>query len=178
MTEPAAKDNRRILIIGGGDYLGSLMTGFFLEAGYEVTVFNRLMFGLEPLRPLKSRKGFFLIREDFRNLSAVSSAVRGKDAVILLAALVGETAGNLDPYETVAVNYLVTLNLQVITTLLPVHYGGHPVEMDAFIALAERYHLRLVEDAAHALGASYRGKPVGAWGLWKKSSRDTTWSSV
>lgn len=111
MIEMAARNGRRVLIVGGGGYLGTVMSGVFLKAGYEVTVFDRLTFGLEPLRLLKSRKGFTLIREDMRNLSAVSSAIRGKDAVVLLAALVGEAACNLDPYETVDVNYLAARNL-------------------------------------------------------------------
>jgi len=48
-----------------------------------------------------------------------------------------------------------------ITTLLPVHYGGHPVELEAFWSLAEQYGLNILEDAAHAIGAYYQGKPVG-----------------
>ena len=45
--------------------------------------------------------------------------------------------------------------------LLPVHYGGHPCEMDAFAVLAREHGLAVVEDAAHAIGASYRGRKVG-----------------
>ncbi len=48
--------------------------------------------------------------------------------------------------------------------LLPVHYGGHPCDMDALNALARSRGLAMVEDAAHAVGASYRGKPVGSLG--------------
>ncbi len=48
--------------------------------------------------------------------------------------------------------------------LLPVHYGGHPCEMDALMELARRHELKVVEDAAHALGASFRGRPVGSIG--------------
>ena len=49
----------------------------------------------------------------------------------------------------------------VITTLLPVHYGGHPVDLKAFWELAEEFRLNILEDAAHALGALYQGQPVG-----------------
>jgi dTDP-4-amino-4,6-dideoxygalactose transaminase len=46
--------------------------------------------------------------------------------------------------------------------VIPVHYGGQPAEMDAIHQLADPGGILLVEDAAHALGASYRGTPVGA----------------
>lgn len=46
--------------------------------------------------------------------------------------------------------------------LLPVDYGGHAAELDAFAALADRHGLVVIEDACHALGAEYRGRPVGS----------------
>jgi hypothetical protein len=46
--------------------------------------------------------------------------------------------------------------------IMPVHLMGKPAEMDAIMALAQKYNLVVVEDAAHALGATYRGKPIGA----------------
>ena len=46
--------------------------------------------------------------------------------------------------------------------LLPVHLYGHPCEMDALLALAQQHHLAIVEDAAHALPARYKGRLIGA----------------
>jgi perosamine synthetase len=51
-----------------------------------------------------------------------------------------------------------------IGALLPVHALGHPVDMDPLLALAERYELPVVEDAAEALGASYKGRAPGTFG--------------
>jgi dTDP-4-amino-4,6-dideoxygalactose transaminase len=48
--------------------------------------------------------------------------------------------------------------------LLPVHYSGHPAEMDALRALADRHGLALIEDAAHAIPARYKGRLVGSGG--------------
>ncbi len=48
--------------------------------------------------------------------------------------------------------------------IVAVHYGGCGCEMDALRAIADRHGLALVEDAAHALGASYRDKPLGGFG--------------
>lgn len=48
--------------------------------------------------------------------------------------------------------------------ILPVHYAGWPCAMDALNAIAQRHGLAVIEDAAHGLGATYRGRAVGALG--------------
>lgn len=45
--------------------------------------------------------------------------------------------------------------------VVPVHFGGHPCDMRPIKALSERYGFRILEDAAHALGATYFGEPIG-----------------
>ncbi len=49
--------------------------------------------------------------------------------------------------------------------IIVVHFGGEPADMDAFRSLADRYHVALIEDAAHAHGAVWRGLPVGNFGV-------------
>ncbi len=46
--------------------------------------------------------------------------------------------------------------------VLPVHFAGQPCDMETIQALASKHGLRLIEDAAHALPASYRGRPIGS----------------
>jgi dTDP-4-amino-4,6-dideoxygalactose transaminase len=48
--------------------------------------------------------------------------------------------------------------------ILPVHYAGYPCDMDRILDIAQRYGLKVIEDAAHALPASYKGRPVGTLG--------------
>jgi dTDP-4-amino-4,6-dideoxygalactose transaminase len=48
--------------------------------------------------------------------------------------------------------------------IMAVHYGGIPVDLAAFRALGERHGIAIIEDAAHALGARYDGKLIGAEG--------------
>ncbi|MBN2467240.1 MAG: DegT/DnrJ/EryC1/StrS family aminotransferase, partial [Deltaproteobacteria bacterium] len=45
--------------------------------------------------------------------------------------------------------------------IIPVHLAGHPCDMDSVTALAQKYHLTVIEDAAHALEAAYREKKIG-----------------
>jgi len=46
--------------------------------------------------------------------------------------------------------------------IIPVHYAGHPAEMDALTTLADAHGLQIIEDAAHALPAAYKGQKIGA----------------
>lgn len=46
--------------------------------------------------------------------------------------------------------------------ILPVHYAGHPVELDTIYAIAEKFNLAVIEDAAHAFPAKYKGKYIGS----------------
>jgi hypothetical protein len=48
--------------------------------------------------------------------------------------------------------------------LMPVHFSGLAVDMDPVNALAERHGLRVIEDAAHAIGTRYRGRLIGSFG--------------
>jgi len=46
--------------------------------------------------------------------------------------------------------------------IIPVHYGGQPCDLDAIYDIAARYNLPIVEDAAHAVGATYHGYKIGS----------------
>ncbi len=65
---------------------------------------------------------------------------------------------NLDPRD---VERKVNRRTRVI---VPVHLGGRPVDMDPLLELARRRGILVVEDAAHAFGARYKGRPAGTLG--------------
>ena len=48
--------------------------------------------------------------------------------------------------------------------IIVVHYGGHPCDMDAVLDIAQRHNLKVIEDAAHACGAEYKGRRIGSIG--------------
>ncbi|MCC7523897.1 MAG: DegT/DnrJ/EryC1/StrS aminotransferase family protein, partial [Chitinophagaceae bacterium] len=49
--------------------------------------------------------------------------------------------------------------------IMPVHLYGHPADMNAINAIAEKHNLLVIEDAAEAHGASIHGRKVGNWGV-------------
>jgi len=48
--------------------------------------------------------------------------------------------------------------------IMPVHFAGLPVDLDAVYTLAQKHSLRVVEDCAHAIGAEYNNKRIGSFG--------------
>jgi dTDP-4-amino-4,6-dideoxygalactose transaminase len=48
--------------------------------------------------------------------------------------------------------------------IMPVHFAGLPVDMEKLYGLAAKHGLRVVEDAAHAIGSRFAGKPIGSFG--------------
>ncbi|WP_029421614.1 UDP-4-amino-4,6-dideoxy-N-acetyl-beta-L-altrosamine transaminase [Alicyclobacillus macrosporangiidus] len=65
---------------------------------------------------------------------------------------------NIDPD---AVKACITPRTKAI---LPVHYTGQPADMDEILSIAKRHGLMVIEDAAHALGATYKGRRIGTLG--------------
>ena len=71
-------------------------------------------------------------------------------------------SGTTNPNMTVAdIEPLINERTRVIVV---VHYAGVACDMDAIMALAEKHHLLVVEDAAHSIDSFYKGKPLGSIG--------------
>lgn len=62
---------------------------------------------------------------------------------------------NIDPAD---IQRKITSRTKAI---VPVHFAGHPAAMTEILGIARQHGLKVLEDAAHALPASYRGKPIG-----------------
>ncbi|MCU7729738.1 aminotransferase class I/II-fold pyridoxal phosphate-dependent enzyme [Actinoplanes sp. KI2] len=85
---------------------------------------------------------------------ATASAAAMRGATVVFADVEDETA-NLDP---AAVEAAVTDRTRAIAA---VDYAGHPAEYDALRKIAEPLDAVLIGDAAHAIGSTYHGRPVG-----------------
>ena len=51
-----------------------------------------------------------------------------------------------------------------LKAIIPVHFGGHPCDMDSILELATKNSLKVVEDAAHAIPTRYKGRLIGTFG--------------
>lgn len=49
--------------------------------------------------------------------------------------------------------------------IMPVHLTGRPAKMDKILSIAKKHNLHVIEDAAQAVGAKFKGKPVGSFGI-------------
>lgn len=101
----------RVLVTGGAGYVGSMLVPALLEAGHEVRVLDNLTWGVEPLLGPWSNPAFSFLRGDVRDPEDRAAAVAGMDAVVHLAAIVGDPACAREPELARAVNLDATLEL-------------------------------------------------------------------
>ncbi len=94
-----------VLVVGGAGYIGSVLTKQLLEKGYRVRVLDMGMFGHESLQTLAGHSRLEIISGDFRNVEDVVRALRNIDAVVHLAAIVGDPACALDKEASITMNY-------------------------------------------------------------------------
>lgn len=95
----------KIVVTGGAGYLGSVLSLALLECGHEVRIVDNLMYGGHGLLPLVGHPRFRFRRTDIRDSRAVASALDGADAIVHLAAIVGDPACARVPDVACAVNY-------------------------------------------------------------------------
>jgi nucleoside-diphosphate-sugar epimerase len=87
----------KILITGGAGYIGSTLTPFLLAAGHQVRVLDYLAYGGQSLLGVWAHPGFEFIPGDIRDREVVRMAVGDRDAVVHLAAIVGDPACSREP---------------------------------------------------------------------------------
>lgn len=107
-AEPHKEGIRKVLLIGGAGYLGSVLCRKLLSQGYQVRVLDNLTYGDWGIRELYEKKNFEFLKGDIRNISEVVEAIKGVDAVVHLAAIVGDPACSKNPEETIEINHLAT----------------------------------------------------------------------
>ncbi|MBC7223028.1 MAG: aminotransferase class I/II-fold pyridoxal phosphate-dependent enzyme, partial [Anaerolineae bacterium] len=92
-----------------------------------------------------------------RTFVATAAAVVHQNAVPIFA--------DIDPATyTISVESVRSLITPRTKAIIPVHLAGHPADMDPLMELAEEHGLVVIEDAAQAPGARYKGRPVGSVG--------------
>jgi nucleoside-diphosphate-sugar epimerase len=95
---------QRVLVIGGGGYIGSALVPRLLNAGMSVTVLDIFTFGKHALEKCKGHPELTIISGDFRDIVKLVTIIRGFDNVIHLGGLVGDPACAVDEKLTVDIN--------------------------------------------------------------------------
>lgn len=99
-------NSKKVLVIGGAGYLGSVLVPKLLKLGYKVRILDNLMYGSDHLGPIIKHPNCELLEGDIRNISTLVLALSDVDAAINLAAIVGDPACKNDPESAIETNYL------------------------------------------------------------------------
>lgn len=103
------KENiKKVLVVGGAGYLGSCVCKKLLERGYSVKVLDNLMFGDHGIKKVYGNENFEFLNGDVRNISTIVDAIKDVQAVIDLAAIVGDPACAHNPKKTIEINNFST----------------------------------------------------------------------
>jgi nucleoside-diphosphate-sugar epimerase len=101
----------KVLVTGGAGYVGSTLVPILLAKGNQVRVVDALLHGGEPLLGCIGHPAFEFVRGDLTEANVVGGAVAGVDAVVHLAAIVGDPACARQPERARAVNLEAALAL-------------------------------------------------------------------
>lgn len=94
----------RVLVTGGAGYIGSVLCEHLLDAGYEVTVLDNLLFAQQSLFHLCSNPKLSFVFGDARDEKVLKKCLEKADVIIPLAAIVGVPACDRDPWMAKTVN--------------------------------------------------------------------------
>lgn len=142
---PRRNPLERVVVTGAAGYIGNILTERLLDAGYSVVGLDRLDFGDGAIRHLHSNPRFELVEGDLRDIDVAARVLRDADAVIHLAAVVGDPACAANEREAVETNRHATAMLAKLSSGLGVRrmilastcsvYGSNPDIVDEASAL-------------------------------------------
>lgn len=95
----------RVLVCGGAGYIGGLTCDLLIENGFEVTVYDNLLYESRYLKNVN------FINGDIRDTDKLVDISKNYDVIVLMAALVGDPACSVDPILTEEINYTSIKNL-------------------------------------------------------------------
>jgi nucleoside-diphosphate-sugar epimerase len=91
--------NKKVLVVGGSGYIGGLTCDYLSNKGFNVTVYDNLLYENRYLKEIK------FIYGDIRDTKKLYEVSKNYDIIVLMAALVGDPACSVDPSLTEEINY-------------------------------------------------------------------------
>ncbi len=101
----------KVLITGGAGYIGSVLVRQLLNKNYKVRVYDSLKFGGEALYDVMMHPDFEFVHGDIRDIEKLQEALKGVDAVVHLAAIVGDPACKIYSEEATETNWTASVGL-------------------------------------------------------------------
>ncbi|MEJ2110224.1 MAG: NAD-dependent epimerase/dehydratase family protein [Acidobacteriota bacterium] len=108
-----------VLVVGGAGYLGSVLTQKLLQRGYRVRILDSFIYGRRSLDAFSDSGNLDVVEGDLRNIHTCVNSLKDIDAVVLLAAIVGDPASKVRPSETIETNVLAT---QALASACKLHH--------------------------------------------------------
>ena len=126
---------RNILIVGGAGYIGTVLTGHFLGAGYRVRCLDQLLFNNQTVvLPFITNPDYEFIKGDMTDSDTVAGSLDGVTDVVMLAGLVGDPITKKYPDESDAIN---DKGYEILITGL----NGHGLDRVIFVSTCSNYGL-------------------------------------
>ena len=153
--------------------VGEVLRSGWITSGPKVAAFEKLLsayFGGRPVRTFNSGTCTMEIALRIAGIGPGDEVITTPVSWVATANVIIEVGAtpvfaDIDPLtrnlDLAKVEAAITPRTKAI---IPVYLSGLPLDMDALYALAAKYNLRVVEDAAQAIGSTWRGKRIGSFG--------------
>lgn len=105
-AQPTEPTRKRILLIGGAGYIGSVLAPSLLTEGFAVRVADRLLYGRESIESVIGQPHYEFTRCDIRHIEHMIDLVTDVHAVVYLAEIVGDPACAVAPRLTLETNFI------------------------------------------------------------------------
>jgi dTDP-4-amino-4,6-dideoxygalactose transaminase len=153
--------------------VGAVLRSGWLTSGANVKELEAQLstyFGGRPVRTFNSGTCTMEIALRIAGIGAGDEVITTPNSWVATANVIIEVGATPVFVDIDARSHNIDLNLveAAITprtkAIIPVHMTGLPCDMDKLYALAKKYSLRVIEDAAQAIGSTWRGQKIGAFG--------------
>ncbi|OHD69335.1 MAG: UDP-glucose 4-epimerase [Spirochaetes bacterium RBG_16_49_21] len=96
---------KKVLVIGGGGYVGAVLVPKLLNEGYIVKVYDLFIYGQEVFNGVKNNPNLTLIKGDVRDIPLLTGEMEGFEAIIHLACISNDPSYELNPNVAKSINY-------------------------------------------------------------------------